>query len=372
MAVKSNVVRKPNATLTLNGETVSGLLSCEVDNNNFYAADEFRATLVLSKGKPWDFWASTPGIRAVIKMGEAGDEQHVITGEIDRCTTDPVANLVQINGRDLSCSLIDNRTRKTFNNFRVHNVAEYLADRHGLAAVVTETKQNYAGPELNNSSSEIDVGPSHWDLLTYLAQQTGRVLYVDKETLYFVAEEDLVREPYPLVWQGGPAGGGNPRAPVMRLELERNLVLAQRVVVEILSYDVQAGTPIVATAESSANIPITDERGRRRFKQVYSREIPDLNAAQANARARQLLEDITRHERRIRFVAPGDSELTVRSLIKLSGTGTSYDQDYYPDHIVRRWSADRGYTMRVRAKNHSPATVVSVGGIELTPVASGD
>ena len=46
--------------------------------------------------------------------------------------------------------------------------------------------------------------------------------------------------------------------------------------------------------------------------------------------------------------------------IRVSGTGTEYDQEYYPDSIVRCWSWDQGYVMRVRAKNHLPVDEVLV------------
>lgn len=370
MAVEPGTVRKPNARILINDKPLPALLRVEVDNNNFYAADEWRAVLALSAQESWDYWASTPGMVVEIQIGEAGAEETVIVGEADRVITDPVQNLLLLNGRDMSASLIDNRTRNKFLNWRTHKVVETLAKRHGLSAVVAETPMK-AGTFFNNDVSEIDLGPSHWDLLTFLAQNTGRALYVRGRTLYFVDEGSLERKPYPLPWSGRPARGGNPKAPVMRMELERNLVLAQDVVVNVLSYNAETGEEVSATAQSSARVPIVDHRGRRRFKQVYTREIPDLTPAAADERALKLLEEITRHERRLRFVAPGDNELTTESLIRLSGTGTSYDQDYYPDHILRTWSWDQGYVMRVRAKNHSPVSTVSGQGLPSIPAPTG-
>lgn len=369
VAVSPDTVRKPNARLLINGNEIPGLIEAEVDNNNFYAADEWRASVVLSrqpKETGWDFWASTPGLTANILLGERGAETSVIVGEVDRCATDPVRDVVILNGRDMSASLIDNRTRNKYLNWPVHRVVERIANRHRLSAVVTETPE-LAGTLFNNEVSEIDLGPSHWDLLTFLAQQTGRTLYVRDNTIYFVDESFVERTPYPVVWSGKPATAENPRAALMSIELERNLVLAQDVVVNVLSYNMGTGEVVEATAESSSRIPIVDHRGRRRFKQVYTREIPDLTEAEADARATKLLEEITQHERRLRFRAPGDNALTTQSLIQLSGTGTSYDQDYYPDHIIRRWSWDEGYIMNVRAKNHSPVSTVSGRGVPSIP-----
>jgi hypothetical protein len=45
--------------------------------------------------------------------------------------------------------------------------------------------------------------------------------------------------------------------------------------------------------------------------------------------------------------------MTTRATIRLVGTGTDWDQLYYPDTVTRRLSVQDGYRMDVRAKNHS-------------------
>ena len=67
-----------------------------------------------------------------------------------------------------------------------------------------------------------------------------------------------------------------------------------------------------------------------------------------------MADKITRHERLLSAELPGDLELDSRSLVRLSGTGTSWDQAYYPESVTRRLSFEGGFTMSLRAKNHSP------------------
>lgn len=43
-------------------------------------------------------------------------------------------------------------------------------------------------------------------------------------------------------------------------------------------------------------------------------------------------------------------------LIQFSGTGTAFDQTYYPDTIQRTYSAVEGYAFHIAAKNHSTSS----------------
>ena len=64
-------------------------------------------------------------------------------------------------------------------------------------------------------------------------------------------------------------------------------------------------------------------------------------------------EQITRHERILTASMPGDASLSTRTMVRLVGTNTAYDQMYYPDTVTRRLSFQDGYRMDLRAKNHS-------------------
>jgi hypothetical protein len=63
-------------------------------------------------------------------------------------------------------------------------------------------------------------------------------------------------------------------------------------------------------------------------------------------------------ERVINAELAGDDTLTIRTPIQLVGTGTSFDQMYYPDTITRSISFE-SFKMRVRAKNHSTESMVT-------------
>ena len=90
--------------------------------------------------------------------------------------------------------------------------------------------------------------------------------------------------------------------------------------------------------------------------QEYVYNIPNLTAEQAQAKAQAILEELSRHEMNIYAELPGDVLLTGQNLIKVEGTGTAFDQTYYPSSIVRRYSVHEGFHMTLTAKNQTPNT----------------
>jgi hypothetical protein len=86
---------------------------------------------------------------------------------------------------------------------------------------------------------------------------------------------------------------------------------------------------------------------------------PNLTGDQAQQLAQSTLQDITRNERTISFSAPGDSTLTPWSLLELGGTGTDYDQVYYPQKVSYHIDVKHGFEMSVEAKNHTTASTES-------------
>ena len=95
--------------------------------------------------------------------------------------------------------------------------------------------------------------------------------------------------------------------------------------------------------------------------QVYSFVVPNLSRDEAMKWAQARAEEITRNERVLTASLPGDNTLTTRSMVQLVGTGTAWDQNYYPDAVTRHISVAEGYRMELRAKNHSTQSTVVLG-----------
>jgi hypothetical protein len=96
--------------------------------------------------------------------------------------------------------------------------------------------------------------------------------------------------------------------------------------------------------------------------QEYSFSVPNLSPEQAQQLANKKLAELSRHEKGLAIEGPADNVLQLTHRIVIEGTGTPFDQTYYPDSIVRSMSAESGsgYHWSIQAKNHSPETEVTL------------
>jgi hypothetical protein len=88
---------------------------------------------------------------------------------------------------------------------------------------------------------------------------------------------------------------------------------------------------------------------------------PNLTQAQALQFGQQMLAELTKHERIVEVTMPGELTLTPRNMVRLQGTGSSFDQVYYVDRISRTLAFEGGFLQTVRLKNSSPRTLAAAG-----------
>lgn len=330
-----------------------GWTEWEVENNAFSAADTFRVSLAvagLPDNRTEDWFASQQEINVEIFAGfptdperfGAGELTSLIYGLTDEVEFDPVARVIHLSGRDLTAKMIDTRNTHLWLNKVSSTVATDLAKKYGLNAVVTQTESKI-GKYYDHVNANIQREHSDWDLLTWLARREKYVVYVSGHDLHFGPKADAVTaEPYILQWQDSPfAFNGT------SLNFSRSLNLARGVQVTVKSFHQRHGT-------LSRSYPASMNGNA----QQYNYNIPNLHSEQAYQRAKALHAEIAQHEVQLSAALPADNELTVANVISVVGTGTAYDQKYYPDAIVRRMSPDGGYTMNISGKNHSPQTEV--------------
>ncbi len=117
---------------------------------------------------------------------------------------------------------------------------------------------------------------------------------------------------------------------------------------------------VTATATKSKNAVTRNATIPYGQAQVYSYTLPNLTRQAALAKAQAILADISKHEMRLEGNLPADNLLSTRMLVTVQGTGTPFDQVYYPDSVIRSMSRTEGYSMRLAAKNHSPESTVTL------------
>lgn len=365
-------VRQPRGIVKVNGAVVPGWIEFEIDNNAFFHADTFRCRFAVSAlpaeyGKAW--WASQSEIFLELFIGfppdveaySAADLDSFIYGQVDEVTYDPVGTFIELSGRDKTADFIDAKTYEQFVNNTASEIAELLAARHGLTPVVTNTSTK-AGTYYQLENRRIPLDRSEWDLLTWLAQEEGFSVYVKGRELHFEPQVQPDADQYALKWedQAPDSEIAAPNFNGIDIVCSRNLTLAKDIVVYVRSWNTKQKKGFTVKAQASHTKKAIGKGAEQASgaAQIYSFVKPGLTREQAQAMANAKLKELSAHEMKISASLPGDNLLSLTTLVNLSGTGTAFDQTYYPDSIVRKISFTDGYHMRLSAKNHSPESTV--------------
>ena len=371
-------VRQPRGIVKLNGELVAGCVLFSVDNNNFYSADTFRVEFAVNgmdsvhnpmwfsmqKDIEVELWAGFPSDP---NNPQESELTRWIIGKVDDISFNPTSQRFELHGRDYSSVFIDTKTAPVaYKNQTSSQIATALAAAHGLSANVTPTKKP-VGTYWNGDHVKLTSERSEWDLLTYLASEEMFVTYVKDKTLYF-GPSPFLEAPtdfYILQWDAASSTYGSPQFNSKHIEFNRSLTIAKGVVVTAFSWNAEHKKVVTASypkqargiSAGKANNSSAGSSG----SQLYRKRLKDnLDILTVEKAAESLYHQIVEHEMKLRAVLPADNILTPEVAIKVEGTGTAYDQVYYPDNVTRTLSLDDGYQMEVRAKNLAPDTSAPV------------
>lgn len=349
--------RQPRLRVLSQGQPIGGALGWEVQTHNYFQAATWRADFALGAdpnfGANW--WGTQkPPVKVDLQasLDDGNSWKSMLFGVVDHMTLDPIQGVISVDGRDMSALLIDQKTREAFQNKTSSQIATELAARHQLTpdvqATTTLVGRYYSAEHVRIVLNSFSRVTTEWDLLCNLAQHEQFLCWVTGNTLHFKPGPTLNDNPWDVVLSpGNPA-----RANVTSLTMERAMTMAKDVVVVVRSWSSRNGKGCTAyspSAQAEADVASGEA-------QEFAFIIPNLTPAQAQAKANQLREDITRHERLVTFQAPADLILTAQNVVRVQGTGSSWDQAYYVDWVRRRIGWRSGFTMTVHAKNHSPAT----------------
>jgi hypothetical protein len=150
-----------------------------------------------------------------------------------------------------------------------------------------------------------------------------------------------------------------------KLEFEHDLTLARDVMVTVKSTNLQSGQTFYAKAKAYSSkvqaaqslTPIMP--GPAGDIQNYVYTIPHLTPEAAQQKALELAKLISMHELRMHAELPCDALLYPWVQIEVQGTGTTFDQAYWPSEVMREISPTHN-KMTVRAKNHPTGTEVAL------------
>ncbi|CAG2136108.1 phage late control D family protein [Cupriavidus numazuensis] len=357
--------RQPRAIVKVAGVIVPAWVRWEVSNNTYYQADTFRVIFAANALPPETDanWLSDQkeavveifaGFPADPMSYSETDLDSLIYGQIDDVEYDPVGTTVTVTGRDLTAVFIDTKALVQYQNFTSSQIAEKLATSHGLTV---------SGPTTNTPAGTFYAYDhvlqmeerSEWDLLTYLAQSEGYLCYVRGKTLHFEPRPTEPGDPYEIRWSVDE--DGLPAANVQDLKLSRSMTVAKGVTVLVRSWHSRQAKDFTAYYPTKGKTIQPGNASPHGSRQVYVIRRGGLTQEAATDLAQKTHREITQHEMNLWAILPADNILTQTAMLRLTGTGTKFDQDYYLDAITRSMSVQNGYLMTVSAKNHNPETV---------------
>lgn len=361
--------RQPRGAVKVNGELIKGWIDFDVDNHGFFSADTFRckfAGALLPSDRDVAWFTDQQDMFVELFIGfpqdpanySASDLKSWIYGQTDHITLDPITNTIEVDGRDLTRVFIDTKTTQKWPNKTSSQIATMLAQNHGLTPVVTATitavGKYYEIDHVNMADER-----SEWDILNYLANLEGFKVWVRGKSLYFQAPPDPTKTtPYSLIYQVATTSSG-PKANWEAARLTRALTVSRGIQVKIRSWNKKYAKGFTVSYPSNVKTIKVGAATVGTGAQIYSKTVPNLTQDQALQYAQKWYQQIIAHEMKIDgLTMPGDNELDTTSIIQLSGTGTKFDQIYFPDSISRSMSFDGGYEMTINAKNHSPDSTV--------------
>lgn len=318
--------RTPRLQVLADGVALPGVLEADVRLNGYPAADRFLVRMAAAAGGL--AIVDAPGVRLDVQVGLGGSWTSLVVGEADAVRLDVVQGLVEVDGRDLSASLIDSRVDETFANRTSSEIATLFAERHGLradvAATGTAVGRYYQSDHEGLTMGQFARAMSEWDLLAALAQREGFSVFVTGDALRFGPADEGVA----VTLTPGDCVG---------LHLEHQLPMTRAIEVTVQSWDQEGAAAVAQTA--------TGGGGGRAWKHRVTR--PNLAADEAQRVAERVLADLLRQERRVDIDMPGEVAISVRGGVTLQGTGTAWDGTYAVGELNRRVDVRRGFTQRV-------------------------
>lgn len=352
----ASVVRTPRGAVKIGGKALQGWVEFDTSENEFAQPDSFSVLLAMAD-LPDDmnaaFFAKAEKLEIELYAGFPADPESytdadldlIFSGKVDDVGLNWTNRSISLTGRDLTAKLMEQKSPEKYPNLTASAIAEKIAAAAGLTPKVTKTTEKVGKYyQIDNVDQKTD--QTDWDLLTWLAREEGFMVFVRGKELHFREKPEATQDPYVIEFKAASDGVGYDDASVTDIRCGRSLTAAGGIRVEVMSWSPKTKKRIKKTA--------TRQGGAGSEPQVYRYTIANLTADQAEARAKQILTELSRHAMTLDITGPADNVLRIDDVIELRGTGSDCDQVYYPQSIDRSLRFDGGYDWNVRAKNQSP------------------
>ena len=350
----TKTLRRPRCRLVVSGSQISGCHTVEISTSNLAQAGSFfiqvaNNTAAYTSLSPW-FGAETLDVS--IQMGFLPSSQpegalawqEMMAGRVDHMRLDPVGGTLTLDGRDHAARLIDLAVTENFLNNTSSEVAQQLAGRCDLSAVVDGTStligQYYQIEHARIALKRFSRFATAWDLLTSLAQLEGFDIWVEGTNLHFQAATLRGSIVHRIDLGAASPNLGSPSLNVSSLLVERSLVLGKGLPVAVTSWNSRQRMRVSATAGAVSGSTQTSISVVR----------PNLLQDTAQILADGVFAETFGHQRTLTATMAGDLDMRPRDAVEVSGVGAGWDGLYSIDAIEREMTLVGGFLQRITAK----------------------
>ena len=351
-----SLLKRYVARVVLADTTCDGCTEVEISYTNQRQAGTFTACLAFSPavvtGPFWDLLLSIPSpagpdILLSLNFGEVdivtGLTQWVtmMVGQVDHISMDPQNGLIEVDGRDLTARLIKLPSTQTFVNQTSSDIASALATAAELAQNVAPTTtivgQFYQLEHSRSSLNTFTRFSTAFDIIALLAQLEGYDFWVSGTTLNFVP-----------VQTSGPAS----------LVIDVPSLLSNTSVATTIK-SVRFDRRVAFDDDAQVTVKSWNSRQRVALEKVYSSAsasgpsivfvAPNLTDDTAQNKAKALYSDLIGHRRVVSCEMTGELTIMPRDIVQVVGS-QGWDDSYVIDTVVRKMSAQRGFTQWITAR----------------------
>lgn len=353
---------RPRLRILSAGVEIPQCYALSLVSSNRFQADRFTLSFAATASGVGSmaWWASQSNLPVDLQVGfvapgSAEGSQSwtsLQTGKVDRPSLDMDSRTISVEGRDNSALFIDARVQpqQAVNvNQTSSEIVAGLVAAQGLTASITATPtpvgRFWSSDHTAASFSQFHSVRTQWDLIVTLARLEGYNAYFQGSAFHFEPITDPAADPY--VWQYATDAQGRTAGNVSGLRMSREATVSKGVQVIVRSWNAKQARSIIKYAPSA--------KVAKEGTQEHHYNKPNLTDQQAQDYANARYAEIKRHEMTISANLFGDMILTPRCMVSLVGTGTAFDQTYYPQSVTRNISVGGGFMMQAVCRNHDDA-----------------
>jgi phage protein D len=358
----------PRAILQV-GSKIIDWSSWECEHNGINEAGTIRVE-VPAVFSDWAWWTQQTEILVDVYVGFPKDPQNysvtdltlLQTFRIDSIRLNAATLGITLSGRDLTGLLTDKKIDIKFQNQTASQIATYIAQQVGLTPNVQATT-DLVGHFFTLDHVSLHRQQPMWSVLTYLAQHEGLQCFVLGRTLYFGTFGSAVsNQPYLIQYDPPTTDRPYPTSNATSLEFDHDLTLANDVSVRVRSYHGMKNAVYTSVATSTKTTKrIEKDADLAQSLQQYDFTFEGLTQSQCDAKAQQLLEQISQHEMKMEAKLPGDTIIYPWTPVVVQGTNTPFDTTYEAARIRRRFQVDPPrFEVAVHGKTVTAAQTVTL------------